>query len=262
MTSAWEQFGQRRLALARWQCEPQAIPPDMHDAFEQAWARQRFMEQAIVNAAQGLTVSPALHDTIGASLSGQLDAHPFSAQERQHVIHHHALMELQFARVTEQVPAPDDLTVQAWYQQHQDKFMRPEQRLAHHLLLTVDDDRDAMRRQALQFYRDIQVTRDAFARLAKRYSHCPSALEGGRLGWISRGLLYPELESALFSLPENGLCAPVETELGWHLIWCEGIRPSHPMAQEEALEKAREFIWRQSQQQWQQQWLARLLASM
>jgi len=45
-------------------------------------------------------------------------------------------------------------------------------------------------------------------------------------------------------------------------LWCEGIRPPQPMAQAEAMDKAREFLWRQSQQQWQQQWLARLLAAM
>lgn len=262
MSNAWEQFGQRRLALTRWQCEPQAIPEGEHEAFTQAWSRQRFMEQAIVDAAKGLSVTPALAQTIASSLAGLLDESGLTGDERQSVIHHHALMELQFSRVTEQVPSPDDLTVLAWYQQHQDKFMRPEQRLTHHLLLTVNDDRDAMRRQAMQFFRDIQTSRDAFARLAKRHSHCPSALEGGRLGWISRGLLYPQLESALFALAENGLSAPVETELGWHLLWCERIRPPQPVAREEALEKAREFVWKQSQQQWQQQWLAHLLASM
>jgi peptidyl-prolyl cis-trans isomerase C len=262
MSHPWERFGQRRLALTRWQCEPQAIPPDEREAFNQAWSRQRFMEQAIVTQAQELIVTPALTDTLGTSLSGLLNECGLTDEERQTVIHHHALMELQFARITEQVPSPDDLTVRAWYQQHQDKFIRPEQRLTHHLLLTVDENHDAMRRQSMRFYREIQTSRDAFARLAKRYSHCPSALEGGRLGWISRGLLYPELESALFALPENGLTPPVETELGWHLLWCENIRPAAPMAQEDALEKARDFIWKQHQQQWQQQWLARLLDRM
>jgi peptidyl-prolyl cis-trans isomerase C len=56
------------------------------------------------------------------------------------VVRHHALMELQFARITGQAPKPDDLAVLAWYQRNQEKFRRPEQRLTHHLLLTVDDD--------------------------------------------------------------------------------------------------------------------------
>ena len=178
------------------------------------------------------------------------------------MVRHHALMELQFARITGQAPKPDDLAVLAWYQRNQEKFRRPEQRLTHHLLLTVDDDSESVRRQAMQFYRDIQAAREVFPRLAKRYSHCPSALEGGRLGWISRGLLYPALESALFALPENGIAAPVETELGWHLVWCERIREPQALPQTEALEKARAFLWHQHQQQRQQTWLKQLMAGM
>lgn len=262
MSSAWERFGQHRLARTRWQCDPQAIAEQERDAFNQAWTRQRFMEQAIVNQAQGLTVTPALLETISASLAPQLNESGISIDEQQAVIYHHALMELQFARITEQVPLPDDFTVLGWYQRHQEKFLRPAQRLTHHILLTVDGDREELRRQAMQFYRQIQSSRAAFPRLAQRYSHCPSALEGGRLGWISQGLLYPQLDSVLFALAENAISPPVETELGWHLLWCEAIRPPQPIAQDEALEKARAFLWRQSQQQWQQQWLARLMATM
>jgi len=262
MSAAWEQFGQRRLARTRWHCEPPAIAPADREAFNQAWSRQRFMEQAIITEAQGLTVTPALCETIAASLGTLLDESGLDRAGREAVVHHHALMELQFSRITQQVPVPDDLTVLAWYQQHPEKFMRPEQRLTHHILLTVDGDREELRRQAMQFYRQIQTSREDFFRLAQRYSHCPSALEGGRLGWISRGLLYPQLETALFALADNAVSPPVETELGWHLLWCEGIRPPQPMAQAEAMDKAREFLWRQSQQQWQQQWLARLLAAM
>ncbi|MDU6685943.1 MAG: nitrogen fixation protein NifM [Enterobacteriaceae bacterium] len=262
MSKAWEQFARWRLAKTRWNCEPQNIPASEKAAFEQAWRRQYFLERAIIQQAHDLPLTDALLQRIDASLAELLTESAFTGEERQAVVRHHALMELQFVRINGQTPLPDDLTVLTWYQRNQEKFMRPEQRLTHHLLLTVDNDNDVVRRQAMQFYREIQTSREAFSRLAKRYSHCPSALEGGLLGWISRGLLYPELESALFALPENGIAAPVETELGWHIVWCEHIRGPQALPQTEALEKAREFLWRQSQQQWQQTWLNRLLAEM
>lgn len=262
MSTDWEQFGLRRLAKTRWKCEPQDIPAGEKAAFEQAWCRQRFLEQAIVEQARDLPVTDDLLQSIDSSLAELLAESALSGEERQAVVRHHALMELQFARITGQVPFPDDMTVLAWYERHQEKFMRPEQRLTHHLLLTVDDDRTTAHRQVMQFYREIQAAREVFPRLAKRYSHCPSALEGGRLGWISRGLLYPELDAALFALPENGIAAPVETELGWHLIWCESIRAPQRLSQTDALEKAREFLWRRGQQQWQQTWLNGLMAQM
>lgn len=173
---------------------------------------------------------------------------------------HHARLELAFADIARQAPQPDLSTVQAWYLRHQTQFMRPEQRLTRHLLLTVDNDREAVHQRILGLYRQINASRDAFAPLAQRYSHCPSALEEGRLGWISRGLLYPQLETALFSLAENALSLPIASELGWHLLWCEAIRPAAPMEPQQALESARDYLWQQSQQRHQRQWLEQMIS--
>lgn len=139
---------------------------------------------------------------------------------------HHARLELAFADIARQAPQPDLSTVQAWYLRHQTQFMRPEQRLTRHLLLTVDNDREAVHQRILGLYRQINASRDAFAPLAQRYSHCPSALEEGRLGWISRGLLYPQLETALFSLAENALSLPIAS--GWAGIFYGAKRFAPP----------------------------------
>lgn len=173
---------------------------------------------------------------------------------------HHARLEVGFTDIARQAPQPDLSTVQAWYLRHQTQFMRPEQRLTRHLLLTVDGDREAVHRRILGLHRQINASRDAFAPLARRHSHCPSALEEGRLGWISRGLLYPQLETALFSLAENALSLPVASELGWHLLWCEAIRPAAPMEPQQALESARDYLWQQSQQRHQRQWLEQTIS--
>lgn len=254
----WQRFARRRLAMTRWQCEPGQIPDDQQAEFEAAFARQCKLEGAVVESAGSEPLAEnVLHD-VATSLASWLDEGHFSAADRQAVIQHHARMELQFAVIAGRAPLPDDLQVLAWYQQHQAQFMRPPQRLASHLLLTVDNDDATVQRQIRNFHLEITASRPAFARLAQRYSHCPSALEGGRLGWISQGLLYPELDAALFALPENGLSVPIATDLGWHLLWCEQIREAAPMPQDEALEKTRRFLIQQNQQQWQRQWLAEL----
>ncbi|NJQ18419.1 nitrogen fixation protein NifM [Pantoea sp. LS15] len=257
----WQRFARRRLAVTRWQCEPEHIPADQQTAFDDAFARQCQLEQAVVEVTAGDPLPDSVLQSVATSLASWLDEGHFSADERQMVIRHHARMEWQFAEIAGRAPLPDDLQVLAWYQQHQAQFMRPPQRLTSHLLLTVDNDDAAVQRQIHRFHQDISVSRQHFARLTQRYSHCPSALEGGRLGWISQGLLYPELDAALFALAENGLSAPIETRLGWHLLWCEAIRDAAPMPQAEALEKARSYLVRKNQQQYQRQWLAALTRS-
>lgn len=255
----WQRFARRRLAVTRWQCEPEHIPADQQTAFDDTFARQCRLERAVAESASSAALPDAVLNTVATSLAEWLDEGDFSAAERQAIIQHHARMTLQFAAVAGRAPLPDESQVLAWYQQHQAQFMRPPQRLTSHLLLTTDGDDAAVQRQIRRFHRDISHAREAFRHLAQRYSHCPSALEGGRLGWISEGLLYPELDAALFTLAENGLSAPIETSLGWHLLWCEAIRDAAPMAWEEALPKARSYLIRQYQQQWQRRWLAELL---
>ena len=258
--NAWQRFGRQRLARTRWDSDPATLNAAGSLAFEQAWQRQCQMEQTIVARVPEGAVPPTLRDNIAASLAVWLAEGNFTPPERAAIVLHHARLEIAFADIARQAPQPDLATVQAWYLRHQTQFMRPEQRLTRHLLLTVENDREAVHQKILGLYQQINASRDAFAPLARRHSQCPSALEDGRLGWISRGLLYPQLESALFALAENALSPPVASELGWHLLWCEAIRPATPMAQQQALESARDYLWQQSQQRHQRQWLEQMIS--
>lgn len=58
-----------------------------------------------------------------------------------------------------------------------------------------------------------------FATLAKKYSNDPgSATLGGDLGFVKRGVFYPEFEAAAFSLGENEYSDVIETPVGFHII--------------------------------------------
>jgi peptidyl-prolyl cis-trans isomerase SurA len=58
-----------------------------------------------------------------------------------------------------------------------------------------------------------------FAELAKRYSEDPgSAAQGGDLGFVKRGVFYPEFEAAAFRLQQGELSDVVESPVGFHII--------------------------------------------
>jgi peptidyl-prolyl cis-trans isomerase SurA len=58
-----------------------------------------------------------------------------------------------------------------------------------------------------------------FAELAKRYSEDPgSAAQGGDLGFVKRGVFYPEFEAAAFRLQQSELSDVVESPVGFHII--------------------------------------------
>jgi len=57
-----------------------------------------------------------------------------------------------------------------------------------------------------------------FAELAKEYSDCPSAPNGGDLGWVEHGMMVKPFEEAAFKLEVGEISDLVETQFGYHLI--------------------------------------------
>ncbi|NOX18354.1 MAG: parvulin peptidyl-prolyl isomerase [Chlorobi bacterium] len=58
-----------------------------------------------------------------------------------------------------------------------------------------------------------------FAELAKKYSDDPgSAVQGGDLGWVKRGVFYPEFEAAAYQLANGQLSGVIESPVGFHVI--------------------------------------------
>lgn len=94
------------------------------------------------------------------------------------------------------------------------------ERQAQHILIAVDDKTNdaAAKKQANELAARIQKGED-FAALAKQYSKDPgSAVNGGDLGFASKGTYVPEFEATLDNLKINQVSAPVKTQFGYHII--------------------------------------------
>lgn len=72
--------------------------------------------------------------------------------------------------------------------------------------------------------RDSLLQGGDFADFAKRYSGDPGTqTEGGDLGWIKKGKLFPEFEKVAINLTEGQISSPTETPFGFHLIQTLGV---------------------------------------
>jgi peptidyl-prolyl cis-trans isomerase D len=121
-----------------------------------------------------------------------------------------------------------------------------EERRSRHILLTVNDQRDAAATEAeIKSLRARIEAGESFADVAKAASEDPgSAPQGGELGFAGRGVFDPAFEEALFALGAPGaLSEPVKSEFGYHLIQLEEVRqveyPAFELARTEIEQRLR-----------------------
>lgn len=170
------------------------------------------------------------------------------------------------ARVAAAQPAVDDTEARLYYYLHPEQFQREEARTARHILITINPDfpenrRDAAAQRMAEIARRLARKPERFAEQAQKHSECPTALQGGLLGEVKRGTLFPALDEALFALPEGGVSAVVESPLGFHLLWCEHISPAGPRPLAEVLPALREQLTERARRRRQRRWLEQLCNS-
>lgn len=113
----------------------------------------------------------------------------------------------------------------SYYDQHIAFYTAPESVHARHILLAVpasssskevDDKALAKMREILA---ELKKGAD-FNKLAKQYSQDQgSAVNGGDLGWFTRGQMVPEFEKASFALKrKNDISEPIRTQFGYHIV--------------------------------------------
>ena len=146
-----------------------------------------------------------------------------------------------------------------YYHLHPAAFDRPETRRLRHILITFENPAERLRHTALlERLRPTLNGPESFAEAALQHSHCPTALEGGQLGVVGRGQLYPELEPAAFALAEGAISEVLESPVGLHLLYCEAIPPSGLLPFDEVVERIIERLDEQRRRKAQRQWIAAL----
>jgi peptidyl-prolyl cis-trans isomerase C len=107
-----------------------------------------------------------------------------------------------------------------WFDRHRQELKVPERANVSHCFLTGHDkekpDRSA---EIAELYRKLIEGAVAFESLASKFSEDPRSNKvGGKLGWISRDRVPPDLAEQVFSVALQKPSAPFRTRLGWHII--------------------------------------------
>jgi peptidyl-prolyl cis-trans isomerase C len=173
--------------------------------------------------------------------------------------------ELQVTAILERVAARAETVSETdalnYYHANEEKFNLPETRTVRHILITINDDyeenhRDVARERILHLSDRLKHHPEQFTELAQRHSECPTALHGGLLGRVHRGQLYAELDRILFLMHEQQISQLIESEVGFHILYCEKIHlPAH-IPFKEAYPKILEVLQKRQRTLCQKTWLA------
>ncbi|MBT3378246.1 MAG: hypothetical protein HN742_38340 [Lentisphaerae bacterium] len=112
--------------------------------------------------------------------------------------------------------------VKSFYKKNRQRFRTPEQARARHILIEYEEKDDRATRKAkkarLAALRQRIAAGEDFAELAAEHSACPSAANGGDLGFVPRGSMSKPFEKALFSQEIGEVGKTVETRFGCHIV--------------------------------------------
>jgi peptidyl-prolyl cis-trans isomerase C len=139
-----------------------------------------------------------------------------------------------------------DEQLKEYYAANKDHFDRVEVKASHIVVRvganTPPPERAAAKQKLEAIRAEIATGKLDFADAAKKHSQCPSAPQGGDLGYISRkgGLVDEQFSKAAFGLKVGELSAVVETDFGMHLIRVTDRKPGTPSEFEKCIEEVRE----------------------
>lgn len=202
------EIGSEKITLSQFQAELQKLPPNLRQMASDKKMQKEFLEQLATShllyqegVKQGLTKDPAI--------KSQID-------EATHKIVLAALLQRE---IEGRIKAPSPEEVNQYYLTHADEFQQEKQVQARHILLK--DETEAKKVAA-----ELQKGAD-FAALARDKSSCPSAAQGGDLGFFTRNRMVKEFADAAFALKKGETSAPIKTKFGYHIIMIIEIKEAN-----------------------------------
>ena len=178
-------------------------------------------------------------------------------------IYRELIVETVLDKISASVADVSDIDVKLYYFMHKEKFTQPETRVARHILITINEElEENTREKSLERIIDIKKRvlnkPKRFAEQAGKHSECPTALNGGLIGNIPRGQLFPELDDVLFNLKEGGISEIAESEMGFHLMFCEKIYQAGPVEYKRAAQIIKDKLMEKRRRICQRTWLKEL----
>jgi peptidyl-prolyl cis-trans isomerase C len=163
------------------------------------------------------------------------------------------------------VPEPDEDSCRRYYEQNLRRFRSADIYEAAHILIAADARDQRAHRAAYEKAAAIlaQLARNParFGDLARAFSGCPSAAQGGNLGQITAGQTTPEFERALAAMNPGMMSPePIATRYGFHVIRLDRKIAGKELPFEAVAKRIADYLSESVTQRATAQYIARLAA--
>lgn len=261
-----------KISRELFQKSPEGLAPEERRKVDTVARRQRELETLILGtpeAAQVILTESSVQNSLmeiraryGSDDEYQADLERIGvdADTLRREIERDLTVEAVLERVGSHAATVSETDVEIFYFMHKDRFAKPETRVLRHILVTINDavpgnERDVARAKIEAIRARLLKDPSRFEEQALKHSECPTAMNGGLLGTVPRGQLYAELEPAAFALVTGELSAVAESPIGFHILRCDRIEPSHTLTLNQSRERIRSHLGDQRKRICQKSWI-------
>ena len=247
-----EELRQRKLNLLQIR-NPERLKQMKRTVLDRLIEQELFWQQAQI---AGTVASPQEVEQAYQSTKGQFKSS--EAFERRILIEgytpetYRLLVEKQVSAtkyansVGAKTSAISDQEVHQFYLDNPEKFRRPQQVRARHILIKVaaganDKERATSRSRIEQLLKEARAGED-FEKLARLHSEAPTKQWGGQMEPFGKGQLAKPVEDAAFALAAGQMSDVVTTPEGFHLIKVEALDAEVTVSEEQARARIQSFL--------------------
>ena len=266
-----------RIASERFGTDPDGMNQQQAKEATDIARREMFMEQAILEQpeARQVAVPQAELDSAVQMISKRyeseeefeeaLAANGLDEETLRYSVERELRVEAVLNYISSSVELVDETEARLFYYLHPESFEKPETRVVRHILITINNDfsentEDAARERIETIRGRVLKHPHRFEQQALQNSECPSALQGGLIGEVKTGTLYPELDAVLFQMKAGQISDVIQTSNGFHILMCESIKPASKAPLSEVLPALQEQLTQRQRVREQKRWLKQVLS--
>lgn len=270
-------FAELRAALELYGKPPFELTPAQSERVRGQAQRERAIESNILASpeAVGVIVSEQEVDRAVAEIRGRypdveafqhaLEANSLDETTLRDALRRQCRVDAVLERVLAASHGMDigDTEIAIYYHSHFANFQQPERRETYHILISINEEfpensRVRARERIEAIGERLKQKPKLFEELAQRHSECPTAMRGGLIGQVRKGQLFPTLDSALFTMMAGQLSEVLESEVGFHLLYCKSIQPPMTISLKKATPHIRKILHERARENLRRAWIMRL----